>query len=79
MSIAEEPIRILEEIADLLTSNPTHEQLLEFHPSQDVQKRAGELLYKQNAGTITPDEQRELNQFEQAELLMRLVKARLNR
>ncbi|QDT47807.1 hypothetical protein [Symmachiella dynata] len=77
MSIVQEPIRLLEEIADLLASNPTQDQLLAFRPSASVQERARELLIRLNAGTISTDEQRELDQFEQAEMLMRLVKARL--
>jgi len=77
MSIVQEPIRLLEEIADLMAASPTREQLLEFRPSTSVQSRASELLEKQNAGTVTAEEQRELDQFEQAELLMRLVRARL--
>jgi len=75
MAVVQEPIRLFEEIADLLTSRPTEDQLLGFRPSQNVQDRARDLLEKQNAGTISAEEQRELDQFEQAEILMRLVKA----
>ncbi len=78
MSTVQEPIRLLEEIADLMASNPTREQLVAFRPSASVQARARELLTRQGIGEITADEQRELDQFEQAELLMRLVKARLS-
>lgn len=77
MSTVQHPSRILEEIADLFASCPNREQLLGFRPSSAVQQRASELLAKQNDGTTTDEEQRELDQYEQAEVLMRLVKARL--
>ena len=69
--------RLLEEIADLFASSPSREQLLNFRASESVQERVRELLTKLNAGRISQDEQRELNQYEQVEMLIRLVKARL--
>ena len=51
--------------------------LLAYRPSPAVQQRATELLDRQADGEATPDDQRELDQFAHAELLMRLVKARL--
>lgn len=77
MSTVQTPTRLLEEIADLFASSPDHDQVLGFQPSEAVRRRAGELLAKLRNESLAPDEQRELDQFEQAELLMRLVKARL--
>ena len=77
MAIAETPFRIMEEIADLFASGPSRDDLLAFRPSSAVQQRATELLDRQADGEATSDDQRELDQFAQAELLMRLVKARL--
>ena len=77
MSVGHVP-RVLDEIATLLASNPSRDQLLEFQPSDDVRQRAQELLQTGNSSSLSPDEQRELDQFEQAEILMRLVKARLH-
>jgi len=77
MSAIRTPPRLVDEIADFLASNPTQEQLLAFRPSEPVQQQARRLLTKANEGTLSPEEQRELAQFEQAELLMRLVKARI--
>ena len=65
------------EIADLLASKPSREQILGFHPSKRVQERARELLAKSRSNELTPDEQWELGAFEHAELLMQLVKARI--
>jgi hypothetical protein len=67
---------LAEEIADFLASSPSREQILGFHPSAKVQKRARLLLQKNNDGTITKDEQQEMDQFTYAEMLMRLIKAK---
>jgi hypothetical protein len=77
MSVAERPPELLEEIADLVASCPDRDRLLSFRPSAAVQTRARDLLEKLNAGRISEKEQHELDRFEQAELLMRLVKARV--
>jgi hypothetical protein len=66
-----------EELADLLASVPSPEQLLEYRPSARALQRARELLAKSKAGRITTDEEWELDQFEHAEALVQLIKARL--
>jgi hypothetical protein len=77
MAAASHRSRLIDELAQFLASAPSREQLLEYRPSTDVQDWARELLDKQNEGTISQEEQQELNQFEHFERLMRLVKARL--
>ena len=77
MSIAESPPRLFDEIADLFVSCPDRETLAAFKPSEAIQSRARDLLAKQAEETLTREEERELNELEQAELLMRLVKARI--
>jgi hypothetical protein len=67
----------LEEIADFLASGPSPEELLQFRPSPQTQARAEELLDGLKDGCLSAEERRELDQFEQAERLMRLVKARI--
>jgi hypothetical protein len=65
------------EIADLIASTPTREQILSFHPSEQVQQRVRDLLEKLRANRLTAEEEWELNQFEHAEVLIQLVKARV--
>ena len=77
MPTARKPVRVTREIAELFASNPTPEDLLTFHPSEAVQERARELLDKLRANQLTPEEQWELDQFQHAESLMQLVKARI--
>jgi hypothetical protein len=68
---------LTEEIANFLASCPSREQLLSYRPSDRVQERARELLEKSKSGRITADEQWELDQFEHAEMLVQLIKARV--
>ncbi len=79
MPVEEASPPLWEEIANLMTSDASPDDIIAFRPSADVQQRVRELLYKSSAGELSPDEDRELSQFEQAELFMRLVKARLLR
>jgi hypothetical protein len=67
----------MDEIAALVASQPTRDALLAFRPSPSSQARMSELLDLQRQRALGVDEVRELDQFMQAEMLMRLVKARL--
>ena len=69
--------RIFQEIATLFASAPSAPQILEFRPSEETKKRAAELLELNRSGRLDAQSSAELDQFEQAELLMRLVKARI--
>lgn len=79
MATVQEPGVIFGEIAEFLASAPTREQLLKFRPSEQLQQRIRDLLAKQNAGKATAEDQRELDQIEHAERLMRMVKARIRK
>lgn len=66
-------------IADLLetlASLPSAAEVLALRPSHSFQKRAGELLSKNRATGLLPDEEREWQQYEYVEHLVRLAKAR---
>jgi hypothetical protein len=77
MTVAARVDWLTEELATFLASCPSPEEMLAYHPSTQIQERANDLLRKEKEGRITPEEKRELDQFEYAEMLMRLVKARL--
>jgi hypothetical protein len=77
MSVVESPPSLFDEIADFIASGPTPQEILEFRPSAAVQDRARELLAKLKQDTLSREDEQELDQYEQAELLMRLVKAKL--
>ncbi len=68
---------LLEEVAEFLATRPTKEELLAYRPSAAAQERLSALLARAKNEDLTADENAELDQFEQVEMLMRLVKARL--
>ncbi len=63
-----------DEIYEFLTSAPSPEQIIAFRPSPATQTRVRALLEANRAGTLTPDQQAELDEFEQAEHLVRMLK-----
>ncbi len=77
MSTTEAASKIFEEIAQLFASAPSDEQILSFRPPVEVARRASELLILNRSGQADEDLRHELDQYEQAELLMRMVKARI--
>ena len=77
MSTVEAPSRLFEEIATLFASAPSPQEVLDFRPSDAAIQRASELLDLNRQDQLDEDLRQELDQYEQAELLMRLVKARI--
>ena len=77
MSSVETPSKIFEEIAALFSAGPSPSEILEFRPTEKTNKRASELLELNRQGRLSKQLVHELDQYEQAELLMRLVKARI--
>ena len=77
MSVASLPHIFLDEVAQFLASQPSHDELLKYRPSESAERRLDELLSKQRTTSLSHDESLELVQFQQTEILLRLVKARL--
>lgn len=77
MSTTEAPSRVFEEIARLFASKPSDEQILSFCPSTLTTQRATQLLQWNRDGQLDNELRNELDQYEQAELLMRMVKAEI--
>lgn len=69
--------RLVVELVNFFASSPTHEQVLKFHPSPALERRASRLLEKMRANDMSDDERRELEELKHGELLMRRLKARL--
>mgnify|MGYP003978164435 CR=1 FL=1 len=72
MTIAHPPI--YQEVYYFLASAPTHEEILAFRPSQTTQARIRALLATNKEGRITAEEQAELDEFEQVEHFVRMLK-----
>lgn len=77
MATAHAPSALFEELATLFASAPSAQAIIDFRPSQNAIDRASELLEMNRQNQLDGGQLEELNQFEQAELLMRLVKARI--
>ncbi len=68
------PAPIYQEIYYFLASAPDHEAILAFHPSAAAEERLRQLLEANKAGRLTAEEQNELDEFEQVEHLVRMLK-----
>lgn len=79
MPVAQAPNPLLDEFAELIAAGATPAEMLAFHPSAATAERARELIEKLKAEELTPDEDHELTMFQQAELMLRLVKARVRK
>lgn len=77
MSTTHATSMLFDEIAGLFASAPSADQIARFKPSQRTIDRASELLELNRRNELSSEQREELNQFEQAELLMRVVKARI--
>jgi hypothetical protein len=62
-------------IIELLTSQPTPEQVLDIHPSPRLQARVSELLARNKEGELARHEEAELERYLMLEHLVRLAKA----
>ena len=77
MSSVLEQVIYLDEVAGFLASRPSREETLAYRPSPVIETRFQELVGRQRAGDQTDNEKEELEQFQQTEMLLRLLKARL--
>ena len=66
------PMPASEEIINLLAQAPN---VLDFKPSEAARNRVWELIAREKEGTLTEEEQNELEHYAQVEHMMRLVKA----
>ena len=77
MITAPERVIFVDEVADFLAGRPSADQVLAYRPSPAVEDRFAELLESNRNGQLTPDDEAELSEFQQTEILLRLIKARL--
>jgi hypothetical protein len=64
------------EIVDFFASGTTPQSVADFQLSAAAQKRALELLSLAKEGTLTPEQESELEHFTELEHLLRMAKAR---
>ncbi len=67
------PSILFEELATLFALGPNPQEVLDFRPSDAAIQRASKLLDLSRQDRLDDDLRHELDRYEQAELLMRLV------
>ena len=73
------PAPTYDEVYDFLLNGPTPQEILAFRPSEATQERIRALLEANQAGTISAEGQRELEEFSQVEHFVRMLKIRAQR
>ena len=68
---------LVDDVAEFLASRPSREELLAYRPTSQAQERFNALLDRSKKGSLSEEEEWELNQFEHIEMLMQAIKARL--
>ncbi len=71
-----ERFALLDEILEFLASTPTPDDIIAFKPSDVLQARASELLEKNRQGTLTAEENAELDEFSRMNHWMSMLKAK---
>jgi hypothetical protein len=69
-------IRAYEEIVDFIAAGTTPQSVASFEASQESKDYIADLIHREKAGSLTPDEISELDHFLRLEHLMRMAKAR---
>jgi len=69
-------VAFLEEVTEFLGRGPQPEEIVSFHCSEGSQRRVRELLEKNRAGALTPEEEKELDGIESINHLFALIRAR---
>lgn len=69
-------MRVYEEIIDFIARGNTSADVVAYQPSDDAKARVAELLRREKADELTPDESNELDHYLELEHIMRLAKAR---
>mgnify|MGYP001351610819 CR=1 FL=1 len=67
---------LYDEFLDFLIEKATPQEILAFKASPEAQAYAQELIERNNAGTLTPDEARTLGQMLEFERMMSLLKVK---
>ena len=68
-------MRAYEEVAEFIARRGPRE-VADFRPSAESRERVAELLEREKAGELSAEERRDLDHYEDLELLMNLARAR---
>jgi hypothetical protein len=65
-----------DEFVEFIAAGSTPQSVIDFRPSEETKAHVADLIRRQKAESLSPDETAELNHYLQIEHLMRLAKAR---
>lgn len=65
------------EVVDFLSTNPSPQEVLNYHISEEAQIHLRRLLALNSEGLLSEDEQRELDELAQLEHVLVMLKARI--
>ena len=68
--------RAYDEIIEFIAGGSSPRSVVAFRPSEKTRARVAELLSREKAGELAPEEASELEHYSQLEHIMRLAKAR---
>ena len=77
MKIALQSPSLINDFADFLASGPSRNQIIDWRPSESVVERANELAQKRKEEELASNEERELEAFLNSEIMLSLLRARL--
>jgi len=72
-------VKAYEEVIEFIAAGTSPGSVIAFRPSETAKMRVTDLLQKEKASGLSPDEKSELDHYMQLEHLMRLAKARARR
>ncbi len=73
---AVQPVLLLDEITDFLTTSPTPQEIIAFKPSEVLERRALDLLQRHRENRLTTHERTEMEEFMRMDHFMTLLKAK---
>ena len=71
-----QPTMLLEEITDFLAASPGPQEIIDFKPSEVLERRALELLQRNRENCLTGEERAEMQEFMRMDHFMTLLKAK---
>ncbi|HEY6328158.1 MAG TPA: hypothetical protein VI756_02395 [Blastocatellia bacterium] len=69
-------MKAYEEIIEFIAAGTTPGKVVSYRPSETTRKHVEDLIYREKASGLSPDEQSELDHYTELEHIMRLAKAR---
>jgi hypothetical protein len=64
------------EIIDFIAAGTTPQSVADFRPSLESQQRLADLIDREKAGALSPEEKAEVDHFMELEHILRMAKAR---